>query len=69
MATSRIEKRLIRRAIWLLSLIALVIAAPSSSDARTRKAALINARASAAQQENPITPRYYGGPKYPMYRQ
>jgi hypothetical protein len=67
MRTSRIEKRLIRPTIWLASLIALVIAGSSNSDAGTRKAALINARGAAAQQEKPITLRYYGGPKYPMY--
>ena len=53
--------------IRLASMIALVIAGSSNCDASTRKAARIDARISATQQDKPITLRYYGGPKYPMY--
>jgi hypothetical protein len=49
----------------LASMIALVIASSSNCDASARKAARIDARASAPAK--PITLRYYGGPKYPMY--
>jgi hypothetical protein len=60
-----IEKRLNWPTIWLASVIALIIAGCTNSDAGARKAALT--KASVAQQEKPIKLRYYGGPKYPRY--
>jgi hypothetical protein len=68
MKTARIKNRVIWSTSWLASAIAVIMAGCSSSgDAGARKAALI--KANAAPQERPIEPRYYGGPKYPMYPQ
>ncbi len=65
MRTSRIKKLVSRPTIWLASVIAVIAAGCSNSDAGARKAALM--KASAAPQEKPIKLRYYGGPKYPRY--
>jgi hypothetical protein len=48
--------------------IAFIIAGCASSDAGGRKATVVKARATQQQQQKPVKLRYYGGPKYPMYR-
>ncbi len=65
MRTSRIKKLVSWPTIWLASVIAIIAAGCSNSDAGARKAAPM--KAAAAPQEKPIKLRYYGGPKYPRY--
>jgi len=67
MRTTRIEKRLTWPMVWLASVIAMIAAGCTTSDAGARKAALMKASAAPPPQEKPIKLRYYGGPKYPRY--
>jgi hypothetical protein len=67
MRTPRIETLAIWSTICLTGAVALIAAGSTHSDAAVRKVAPM--KASTTQQEKPITLRYYGGPKYPMYPQ
>jgi hypothetical protein len=61
MKRSRTRRPLRSATIWVAVALALILAGCAHDGAVTP------AKTGATQQQNPANPRYYGGPKYPMY--